>query len=44
MEASYEFNKMLEQYKGTKSTKEMETKLHTECPVEVLENSTTEAQ
>ena len=44
MEAAYEFNKMLEHYKGEKSTNEMETKLNTECPVNVPANSTTEAK
>ncbi|XP_067950287.1 uncharacterized protein [Watersipora subatra] len=42
--ASYEFNKMLEQYKGEKTTKEQTTKMNTECPVEVKALSVTEAK
>ncbi|KAF6029060.1 hypothetical protein EB796_012640 [Bugula neritina] len=43
-EAAYEFNKMLEDYKGEKKTEEMETELHTECPVLVKGNHKTEAK
>ena len=44
VEGSYEFNKMLENYKGEKKTEEMETTLNTEVPVQIPAGHTTEAK
>lgn len=44
VEGSYEFNKMLENYKGEKRSEEQETTLNTEVPVVIPAGHTTEAK
>lgn len=44
VEGSYEFNKLLENYKGEKKTEESETTLNNETPVKIPPGHTTEAK